>query len=159
MYCINCFHPSTHVTNSRPNKKHPLIWRRRHCAVCNHTFTTHERPSLRDNLFISLESGKTEPFNLGKLVISVAKAFTHSERDAEYNSLWLAQTVEDTISTQLKRVTPEDIAAITHQTIRQFDELAAVQYGARHQLIVNARRRGRPSLVWHAPPTDESPSR
>jgi transcriptional repressor NrdR len=158
MFCINCYHSSTQVTNSRPHKKQPLVWRRRHCTACGDTFTTHERPSLRDNMVITGPSG-SEPFNLGKLILSIARAFLHSERDAQYSSLWIAKTVEDTISTQLKAVTTSNIATITYQALKHFDEVAAVQYGAQHKLIGSAKRRGRPSLVWHEPPTDESPSR
>ncbi len=74
--------------------------------------------------------------------------------------MWLAQTVEQTLSTGYGIITPEDIAAVTHQSLRRFDELAAVQYAAKHRLIASARRRGRPSLSpsERVPPTDVSPS-
>lgn len=159
MFCINCFHPSTTVANSRPNKKQPLIWRRRSCSNCGQTFTTHERPSLASNKPISLPAGKTDTFNLGKLIISIAKAFTHAPNDGTYNALWLAQTVEDTLSTQRKVITPEDIEATTHAILKRFDELAAVQYAAQHRLIISVRRRGRPSLRGPERPTPPSPSR
>lgn len=154
MFCINCFHKNTAVVNSRPHKKQPSVWRRRKCANCGQTFTTFERPSLADNKPIHLSDSKTDTFNLGKLIISISKAFTHSPQDAEYNALWLAQTVEDTLSTQHQTITPEDIEAVTHQTLKRFDELAAVQYAAQHQLISSTRkRRGRPSLHERGPQT------
>jgi transcriptional repressor NrdR len=159
MFCINCFHTNTSVANSRPNKKQPQVWRRRKCPKCGAVFTTYERPSLADNTPISRPDGTTDTFNLGKLLISISKAFTHSPIDAEYNALWLAQTVEDTLSTQRKVITPEDIEATTHQVLKQFDELAAVQYAAQHQLISSTRKRGRPSLRVHGPRSGESPSR
>ncbi len=147
MFCINCFHKNTSVTNSRPHKKQPVIWRRRKCSSCKAVFTTFERPSLADNKPILLSSGSTDIFNLGKLIISINKAFTHVPKEAEYNALWLAQTVEDILSTQYATITPEDIEAVTHQSLKRFDELAAVQYGAQHQLISATRQsRGRPSL-------------
>ncbi len=159
MFCVNCFHKNTAVTNSRPNKKQPLVWRRRRCPSCGTLFTTYERPSLADNKPIHLPSGKTDTFNLGKLILSISKAFTHDPKAAEYHALWLAQTVEDTLSSQRQQVTPEDIEATTHDILKKFDELAAVQYAARHQLIVSLSRRGRPSLRGRGPRTDESPSR
>lgn len=156
MFCINCFHKNTFITNSRPHKKQPTVWRRRQCKACNTVFTTHERPSLADNKPVHLPSGKTDVFNLGKLILSIAQAFTHSPSKAEYDALWLAQTVEDTLSTECQIITPEDIAATTHQILKRFDELAAVQYAARHQLIISTRRRrGRPSLREHGPRTRE----
>lgn len=159
MFCINCFHTNTQVANSRPNKKRAHVWRRRKCTTCGVVFTTYERPSLADNKPVYLPSGNTDSFNLGKLIISIAKAFTHTPNEAEYSALWLAQTVEDILSTELKVITPEDIKTTTHVVLKRFDELAAVQYAARHQLISSTRRRGRPSWLEREPPTDELPSR
>jgi transcriptional repressor NrdR len=158
MFCVNCFNPTTAVANSRPNKKQPLVWRRRRCLKCDTIFTTYERPSLADNKPIQLPDGKTEAFNFGKLILSISKAFTHSPREAEYSSLWLAQTVEDTLSSQREVVTPEDIEATTHDVLRRFDELAAIQYAAQHHLIITTRRRGRPSWRGREQPKRESPS-
>lgn len=158
MLCINCFHPTTRVANSRPHKKHPSIWRRRSCPRCRTAFTTYERPSLAENKKVALPSGGSELFNLGKLVVSIASAFTHQPDEAKYHSLWLAQTVEDALSTEYPVVTPDDIAAVTHYTLKQFDELAAVQYAARHGLIASTRKRGRPSVSEHARRNDGSPS-
>ena len=155
MFCINCFNPSTSVTNSRPNKKQPQVWRRRSCSHCSAVFTTYERPSLADNKEVTLPDGSTDTFNLGKLLLSIAKAFTHSPNDAQYNALWLAQTVEDTLSTERQTLTPEDIEATTHQVLKQFDELAAIQYAAQHQLISSTRKRGRPSLRERGPRSHE----
>jgi transcriptional regulator NrdR family protein len=155
MFCINCFHSTTAVTNSRPHKKQPTVWRRRQCQKCKLTFTTYERPSLADNKLITLPGGQTDQFNLGKLILSLAGAFSHAPKEAQYNALWLAQTVEDNLSTQRKVITPEDIAATAHAVLKQYDEMAAIQYGARHQLITSTRRRGRPSLREHVPPIGE----
>lgn len=146
MFCINCFHKSTSVINSRPNKKQALIWRRRQCSKCGHTFTTHERPSLTDNKKIHLPDGTTSDFNLGKLIVSISRSFSHAPHEATYSALWLAQTVENTLSTEHTIIHPEDIAAITHQTLKQYDEAAAMQYALHHTLIKSVRRRGRPSL-------------
>ena len=160
MFCINCFHEDTRVSNSRPHKKQPAVWRRRRCSNCDTIFTTYERPSLAENKKITLPNGGVDTFNIGKLIVSIAKAFTHSPYDAQYNTLWLALSVEDTLSTQQKAITPQNIAVITHSVLIQYDHLAAVQYAAQHQLITSARqRRGRPSLVWHEPLKRESPSR
>jgi transcriptional repressor NrdR len=159
MFCINCFSPSTAVANSRPNKKQPSVWRRRRCSECGTVFTTYERPSLADNKALQLPDGSQEGFNLGKLIISITKAFAHLPAEAAYNSLWLAQTVEDRLSTQREVITPEDIEAATHDVLHHFDELAAMQYAAQHHMITSTRRRGRPS--WHGPgqPKPRSPSR
>ncbi len=146
MFCINCFHPTTLVTNSRPSKKTPLIWRRRHCNNCKAIFTTYERPSLRENKKVLTPDGQQE-FNLGRLILSIAKAFTHSEQQAKDDALWLAQSVEDILSSQRENITSEDIEATTHTVLKRYDELAAIQYAAQHGLITSVRKRGRPSLA------------
>ncbi len=146
MFCINCFHPHTKVVNSRGSKKKPAIWRRRRCNHCGITFTTRERPSLEENKIVQ-KAGKDEPFNLGRLTLSIATAFTHSKEEAKNNSLWLAQGVEDILSSQRETITPEDIEATTHAVLKRYDELAAIQYAAQHKLITSLRKRGRPSLA------------
>jgi transcriptional repressor NrdR len=159
MFCINCFHESTQVINTRKRSKQPQIWRRRKCSNCDKAFTTYERPSLADNKVVYLNDGKSEKFNLGKLIISISDSFSHAPAEAKYESLWLAQSVEDLLSTEHTTLTPEDIGAVTHSVLKRYDELAAVQYAAKHQLISSTRqKRGRPSLRERGRPTDASPS-
>lgn len=146
MLCINCFYTKTDTINSRSHKKQSSVWRRRKCPKCSTVFTTVERPSLTDNKKISLSNGRSEPFNLGKLILSIAAAFSHDQQKSAYDSLWLAQTVEQILSSQYPVITPDDIAATTHQVLKKYDELAAVQYAAKHGLIATTRRRGRPSI-------------
>lgn len=155
MFCINCFHKTTIVTNSRSRKNQPQVWRRRHCPVCMTTFTTYERPSLSENKIIHLRNGKVERFNLGRLLLSIARSLSHSPNDAKNQSFYLAQTVEDTLSSQRETITPDDITATTHQVLKRFDEAAAMQYAIQHNLITSTRRRGRPSLASHEPQIDE----
>lgn len=140
MFCVNCFHKHTVVVNSRPNKKQPDVWRRRKCKACGTVFTTHERPSLEENKLIHLSDGTTDTFNLGKLILSIAQAFTHAPREAQYNSLWLAQTVEARLSTENTMVTPSEIEATTHQILKNFDKMAALQYAIRHRMLASTRR-------------------
>jgi transcriptional repressor NrdR len=158
MFCINCFHSRTTVTNSRASKKQPQVWRRRQCPKCETIFTTHERPSLSANTPVHLSNGTADVFNSGKLLLSIAKAFTHAPEEAQYNAMWLTQTVEMTLSTQQPHLTPEDIEAAVHQVLKQYDELAAMQYAAQHQLILSTKRRGRPSFRERERPSHESPS-
>jgi transcriptional repressor NrdR len=162
MFCINCFHENTSVTNSRPHKKQPSVWRRRRCSACGTVFSTLERPSLTEGTQVHYVDGSVEPFNLGQLIISINQAFSHQPHEGIKYALWLAQTVETTLSTQHRGVlSAEDIEAVTHNVLEKFDKMAAIQYAAKQQLIVSAstKRRGRPSLVSRVQPTGESPSR
>lgn len=134
------------VRNSRPSTKKPLVWRRRQGVRSGITFTTYERPALAENKPIHTPQGGTDTFNLGRLILSIAASFSHSPHAARYDSLWLAQTVEDALSmTPDSTLSPELIAHTTHHTLKRFDELAAMQYAAKHHLITSVRGRGRPS--------------
>jgi len=157
MFCINCFHHSTSVKNSRPHKKQPTVWRRRHCRVCGATFTTLEAPSLTDTLEVYSLNGGKQYFNSGRLIISIAAAFTHRPDEGKMDALWLSRQVETFLATQKRTsVSAEDLAAVVHATLRRYDEIAAMQYAVRHKLVTSIRkRRGRPSLHEHERPTDE----
>ena len=146
MICINCFHAKTTVTNSRPHKSQSGTWRRRKCVQCQQAFTTHERPASELLVLSGAGNSDSEPFMLAKLCLSIAEALRHDKHYQAAYSLDLAQTVEQQLLVQIKNPSRDDIAAITHQTLKRFDELAALQYGAKHQLLTSIRRRGRPSI-------------
>lgn len=146
MISIYSLHHTTRVGNSRPSKTQPVVWRRRIDTTTGQAFTTYERPALAENKPLQRPDGSSDTFNLGRLILSIAQSFSHSPHAAKYDSLWLAQTIELKLSIDTEPLTPERIAHTTHSTLKQFDELAAVQYAARHQLIQTTRRRGRPSI-------------
>lgn len=98
------------------------------------------------------------PFNLGKLIVSIARAFQHDTTKIDTDVLELALTIQTELATELRTITSEDITAVTHHVLKRYDELAAVQYAAQHQLIASTRRRGRPALRERERPTDASPS-
>lgn len=150
MLCVNCFSKNTRIINTRHKSSSANTWRRRRCAACSTTFTTYERPSLAENHIIVGSDGKKNTFNLGTLIISIGKAFAHDPKAAREESLWLAQTVEDTLSTQFAAndtISTDDIAAVCHSVLLAYDALAAVQYGAQHELITAVRRPGRRSVT------------
>ena len=154
MICVNCFHGKTKVTNSRPHKKTAGTWRRRQCLneACGLTFTTYEKPALDDSVSIFYPGAQGEkslsaPFSLSKLTLSIAASFTHDAQTRQLHSLPLAETVEQLLISQVLQPSADDVAATTHQVLKRFDELAALQYAATHGLVEATRkRRGRPSL-------------
>lgn len=146
MICLYSPTEQTKVINSRASKKSPVVWRRRQGLTSGIIFTTYERPSLAENKPINLSDGNTDTFNLGRLVLSIAAAFSHDRHAAQYDSFWLAQTVEDKLSMHTEELTPHIISQVTHEALKKFDELAAVQYAAKHHLITSLKRRGRPSI-------------
>lgn len=144
MICLNCFHAKTSVTNSRPHKKHPLVWRRRQCTNCKAIFTSYEKPTLDDQTVID-SSGNARKFNIGKLTISISKSFQHNKERADFASSALASTVESKLILRGKEISTDDIMAMTHTTLKNFDPIAALQYAAQHDLITLRKRPGRPA--------------
>lgn len=148
MFCIKCLHNNTFVTNSRPSKKHPQVWRRRMCPVCKFVFTTDELPRSTDIPVYSDTTGATNlPFNPGKLLLSITRAFAHDQEKGVRVSWDLLQTVTSELLLDTPRhLTTRAIAAKTHTILDRFDPTAAAQYALSHQLITSLRRRGRPSF-------------
>ncbi len=151
MICVNCFHGKTKVTNSRSHKKKSGTWRRRQCESCGNVFTTYEKPALDESVTIHYSgtnnSGVSAPFSLSKLTLSIAASFSHDQVARQLHSLPLAETVEQLLITEVRQPSADDITATTHQVLKRFDELAALQYAAAHGLVeTTRRRRGRPSI-------------
>lgn len=151
MICINCFHEKTRVTNSRQHKKHPSVWRRRKCEKCQTVFTTKELPAA-ENLQILQRDKSNSPFNIGKLVISIGRSFQHNKRLADQYSYDLALTVQEILITQARHPSIDEVSVITHRVLKRFDQMAALQYAAQHDLITHRKRPGRPAISY---PDDE----
>lgn len=147
MICIYCLTPQTKTPNSRPHKKQSQVWRRRHCSACGHTFTTYERPSLED---VIVQKGELrENFSIGRLTISIFHSLSqkYATGDVSYE---LARTIEQRLIQRYdisSAITPQAIALETYETLKRFDEICALQYGAAQGIITSIRRRGRPSTT------------
>lgn len=147
MICINCFHEKTKVTNSRQHKKHPSVWRRRTCERCQTTFTTKELPSA-ENLQVLQRDKISSPFSLGKLIISIGHSFQHNKQLADEHSYDLALTVQEILVTQVRHPSVDEVSVITHGVLKRFDQMAALQYAAQHDLITHRKRPGRPAISY-----------
>lgn len=149
MICINCS-SETKVTNSRPHKKTPSVWRRRKCVACGAVFTTNEVVSDTMYIFqVKSPDGKAEAFSLPRLMFSIATSLSHrAAQSVPDDSYWLAQTIATNIqATATDKVTSGALALEVHVALSNFDATAGIQYGARHGLVHNTAqkpRRGRP---------------
>lgn len=158
MICVYCLNSKTKTPNSRPHKKQALVWRRRTCDSCGHTFTTYERPSLEE--VVVSKSKKNGIFSIGTLSISIYNSLTHQFADGN-TSYELARTVEQKLIQRYDirtAITPSAIAQETYTTLKNFDEISALQYGAAHGIITSIRRRGRPSTTATSDHDDVVPS-
>lgn len=155
MICIKCSN-DTKVSNSRPHKKTPSVWRRRECKACGTVFTTAE--VVADNTYqfaVKAIDGSKADFSLPRLMLSIVPALGHRSSEAVADeSYWLAQTIAQAIqATATDIVTAEALAEETYSTLSFFDATAGMQYGARHGLIKNTAqrpRRGRPRTTRRA---------
>jgi len=148
MICIKCFHGKTHVTNSRQNKK----------DQCGYSFTTYEKPVI--SLVVISQDGEKNNFSIGKLILSIARSFNHNEKLAGSYSYDLANTIQDKLTHLQNKptISSQYIAEITHSTLQNFNQIAALQYAAQHNLITPQRkkRRGRPSFSYSEHGSDHS---
>lgn len=159
MICINCSAKDTSVTNSRPRAKSASVWRRRRCSNCRVVFTTEERPLSIINERVYHENGLSESFSLSRLTISINASFTHDVESGRKCSLDLAENTALRLAASGNKLNTELIAATTHDTLKKFDQAAALQYAIKHDLLTTLKRVGRPSLVSHVRPSRQSPSR
>lgn len=149
MICIKCS-TDTKVTNSRPHKKTPSVWRRRECKACGTTFTTHE--VVADDgyeLIVKDRKNSKSSYSLPRLMMSIVAALGHRPAPASSDeAYWLAQTITQEVqATATDSIQSSYLADVAYETLSHFDATAALQYGARHGLITNSAqkpRRGRP---------------
>lgn len=90
--------------------------------------------------------------SLGTLTVSINQAFTHCASNHGSTSYNLARTAVQQLAkraaqAQQYTISTADIAHTTHQILKRYDPVAALQYGARHGIVTSLRRRGRPSTT------------
>lgn len=132
MFCPYCA-SDTKVTNSRPSAKHPEVWRRRQCKVCNNIWTTREYLDLSTTHRVFNRNSKIQAFQRDKLFLSIKDSLSHRK-----NSLTEASALTDTVLSRiltLKRglISTSDIFVIVHGIIKRFDPTAAAVYKAKHE--------------------------
>lgn len=134
MQCIVCG-ADTRVSNSRPHKTTPSVWRRRNCKSCNTAFTTWETVHDDDYEFMVTNGKHKTSFSLPRLLVSIYACLAHrTAPTVADDAYWLATTVAQQIQlTASNNVTVEALTTATRETLLRFDELAGLSYGARHK--------------------------
>lgn len=136
MICLFCDNLKTRTTNSRPRKDIPYTWRRHTCDNCGATFTTEESPSLAIEVKVMQNSGEQTPFSTSHLIHSIIASFAHDKQRGIIESEFLAMTIKQKLfSLKQYSFTTKEIAAITHETLTNYDKKAALQYAALHDLL------------------------
>lgn len=132
MVCIYCGH-TTYVTNSRHQRQVNNIWRRRRCDGCGATFTTHEKPDLKNSLVVQLQdSPQIQPFVRDKLFLSIHTACSHRPAALE-EAVELTKTVIAKLGQPADAVIHANtIVTVTASVLERFDPVAATVYRAYH---------------------------
>lgn len=132
MVCIYC-EGTTQVTNSRHQKRPNQVWRRRHCATCGATFSTHEAAAYEDAWRVQSETGQLMPFHKNKLFLSLYKACEH-RKQAVTDATALTDTVVGLLRNQTNGglLPTASIVTAAYSVLKNFDTAAAVHYQAFH---------------------------
>lgn len=134
MVCIYCGN-KTDVANSRPQKRHNKVWRRRHCPSCGAIFTSIEAAALSESLVVAKKSSKPgyQPFQRDKLFLSVYRSCQHRK-----HAVADATALTDTILGHLPAISRDGLVdraalkATALSVLQRFDNAAAVHYAAFH---------------------------
>lgn len=130
MVCISCS-GDTRVVNSRPQKRHNRVWRRRQCRSCFGVVTTIE--AADESTFVVKDSrGALKPFSRDVLFISVYESLRH-RKTATSDATALTDTILVALQTSHAVVfASHQIREAVQGTLRRFDTAAAVHYEAFH---------------------------
>ena len=134
MFCVYCNYRDTKVINSRPNKKRPLVWRRRQCLSCDRIITTPEIPATDDNIKIYNDSEAPTAFSVPRLAFSLTQSLSGVDSPSE-TAFWLAQTVYETVLTlNTPLLSSQQLATHTHAILKRYDKRSALHYAMRYSL-------------------------
>jgi len=132
MLCPYCG-SATKVTNSRSHNDSQAVWRRRQCKACQAIWTTDEQYDLSKTHQVSYgPQTDSEPFERDILFMSIWKALQH-RKTALRDATALTSTIITKVLAQKSQVIDVvDIASAAHDTLKQYDQVAASVYQASH---------------------------
>lgn len=129
------------MVNSRFFKRSNIVWRRRQ-NDSGVVFTTRESVDLSGVVVVKKRIPKAQPFNQGKLFISLLKACDHLD-NAEQVSWDLRRTVEFKLLgaiTEDFEVTTTLIAQVCLETLHAYNKTAYVKYASYQSELVSVRK-------------------
>lgn len=138
MVCIYCA-KRTEVTNSRLQRVHNAVWRRRRCLACKAIFTTHERIDLSAAFMVSsISAGPPVPFSRDKLFLSIVRACGHRDDQVQDAGALTETVIVGTAATANESlVQREALAKKIYEVLLNFDDAAATHYRAYHPIVTS----------------------
>lgn len=130
MICINCHYQKTQVTNSRPHKTQPRVWRRRSCPRCLTVVTTYEYIDTTDQITIN-----SQPFSLAHLAVVLHRYLPESPSRAD-EAFALAQTIgESLLAEKRPDISREALIRQVWQTLSRYNTKSGLRYGVDYDCI------------------------
>lgn len=127
MLCPVCGSDTTRVIDSRPAESGSAIRRRRACEICEHRFTTYERPEPQ--LVVRKRDGKLEAFSRAKLVAGMSASL--ADRSVSGSAVEeLAVEVESELRSLGPQVSSDDIGREVLDRLRTLDEVAYLRFAS-----------------------------
>lgn len=135
MVCYICG-GETAVLNSRPQKRHNQVWRRRRCTLCDAVFTTTETIDYTKSLLVHTGTSKRLlPFERDRLFMSLYKSLGHRGTALTDAGGLCATIIAKTAPTATNNVIEaRRLAETALVALNRFDKLAAQHYAAFHRL-------------------------
>ena len=131
MLCPYCAE-DTKVTNSRPSKKYPEVWRRRTCKNCESTWTTREYIDLSSTHRVVTRHKQLQAFSRDILLFSIRDSLSHRD-NATAEATALTDTVLDRVlALNSSKIETTTIIEVTHEVLYRFDRTAAAVYLAKN---------------------------
>ncbi|MDD2907908.1 MAG: transcriptional regulator NrdR [Candidatus Gracilibacteria bacterium] len=135
MYCINCGHDNTRVTDSRTSEDGKAIRRRRECENCHNRFTTFEKIETAD-LIVEKSGNRKQRYDKDKLEDSILKAV--NKRNISINSINdLIRKMEFKWGNR-NEITSKEIGKDVLDALYSLDEVAYIRYASVHLNFENA---------------------
>lgn len=133
MFCVYCNNADTRVTNSRPSKKYPEVWRRRQCKNCQSIWTTREYIDLSLSHQVRTRHKRLQAFSRDVLFLSIKDSLSHRET-ALSDATALTDTVLARVLAQKEAIVETSfIINITTEVLYRFDRTASAVYSAKNR--------------------------
>lgn len=135
MQCIYCQHPKTSVANSRSASKQASVWRRRRCQQCQKVFTTREEPDPEQMPNVLQSDGSSTSLDAFRLALSIKPLIDSSLPPKHAYELAKTVTIDILTTNNTLKLSSKHIAKATYRVLLRYDKRAAMQYGAKYNLI------------------------
>jgi transcriptional repressor NrdR len=129
MQCPKCGTKDTRVIDSRVSTSGLSIRRRRSCQNCEYRFSTVEE-MISEDLYVTKNDGRREPFDRGKLVSGIQKAIEKRPVDGEQVELIIADVLTDLENEFDAEIPSRAIGERVMARLKAIDQIAYVRFAS-----------------------------